>query len=212
VRAVTKKQRAARAAEGLGPLFEKHLFWNGDDATKLYLLNQLQMHYRVFNCEFWDGGTEAKPWNNKLFDLLTILAGELYPAFKKLPSRGGRPRLHRSYGLLALWPYAHEARLVQLFGAVKDELKRAGLPCGISDAAKQLVRRYAGKYPKWRYNNLNTTASLVRRGWQKISSEIKANPERILPADGSEPTGSDGKPYLPPLPSSRLRKTTQTPR
>ena len=204
---MTKKQRVARAAEGLALLFKKHLFWNGDAATTLHLLNLLQQHYGVSNCEYWDGGTEAQ---HRLFDLLTILAGELYPAFKKPPSKGGRPGLHR-YALSESWPFAHEARLVQLFGAVKDELKRAGHSCGISDAAKKLVPRYAGKHPKWRYNNLRTTDLLVRRGWQKIPSEIKANPERFLPADGSEPTGSDGKPYLPPLPSP-LRDATQTPR
>ena len=68
------------------------------------------------------------------------------------------------------------------------------------DVCGALVRRYSGKHPRWQYNDLKTASALERR-WQRISRAIKDQPEKYLPADGSEPVWFDGRRYLPPLPT-----------
>jgi hypothetical protein len=157
----------------------------------------LALHYRVYGTPFSEDFYPRPSNNDGLYQLLLELAGELYPAFKKPPPKGGRPRKYQS-GLLVDYPDAHAARLAQLFALEKQRRLRQGDPARTSDICGALVRRYSGKYPRWQYNDLKTASSLERR-WQKISPAIKQQPEKFLPADGSEPTWFDWR-YLPPLP------------
>lgn len=198
---MTKKQKVARRAVGLSPLLTPHLYWKSDPPDAFHLLRILALHYRVYGAPLGEDFYPKPSNNDGFYQLLLELAGELYPAFEKPPSKGGRPRrpvadlLHP----LAWYPNADAARLVQLVAQAKEQRKQRGDSAKIGDICNDLVRRYAGKYPDWRYNGLRSGASLKRHAWDKISKEVKAHPERFLPAPAYEPTRHDGRPYLPPL-------------
>ena len=199
---MTKKQRDAHRFAGLSALLKRHSYWKGSDDERAHLLNKLAIHYRVNTGGFPYpalGEIRGGPSKSELLDLLLAVAAELYPAFERPPSKGGRPNRYVS-GLFEDYPDAHAARLVQLFASVKKQKKQRDESATIPEICRALVRIYGGKYPNWHFNNLRTPTSLRRRGWDVISSEIKAHPERFLPADGREPLWMDGRPYLPPLP------------
>jgi hypothetical protein len=184
-------------------LLERHAFWRGDATTADALIERLAMRHGVtsrvapmFGWFLKDGPT-SQPLGKRWADLAISLAGVLYPAFEKLPNKGGRhPR--RFGGIFDPYPYADAARLVQLFDAIKKKLKQRGEPARVEDVCVILHLKYSkpGKYQKWRYNEMKV--STLKRAWEGISVEVKAHPERFLPLDESE-LFSLGR-QLPPLP------------
>jgi hypothetical protein len=179
-------------------LLERHLFWTGDDTAAVTLFEGLALHCGVtppFGL-FLENGPTAKPWASRLLDLVVALAAERYPAFEKPPSKGGRPRRRTKFLFTDPWPHAEAARLAQLFNFVKKELTRRGGAPRVVDICRELVRRYAGRHPEWAYNSMKSAGTL-QRAWERIPPEIKNQPGRFLPADGSEPFSLGRKDYLP---------------
>ena len=110
---MTKKQKIAKRMVGFAPLMKRHLYWESGPPDDFEILRKLALHYRVSGWPLYEDYYPKPRSNDGLFQLLLELAGELYPAFKKPPSKGGRPRKYHS-GLLVDYPDAHAARLAQL--------------------------------------------------------------------------------------------------
>jgi hypothetical protein len=198
---MTSKKRVKKHAAYLAALHEPHAFWKGNDASGVDLIELLARHYGVnapFGLFLTDGPT-SRPRADRWAVLAILLAGDLYPAFKRLPSKGGRPPRQIWEGILFPYPHAHAARFVQLFNVEKSELKRRGETSRVEDVCAVLKAKYCGKHPRWRYNNMRELSTL-KRALEDISEEIRAHPERFLPLDGSEPVSIDGEKYLPLLP------------
>jgi hypothetical protein len=195
------KKKAKKHPAHLAALYEPHAFWKGDDSAGVALIERLALHYGVnapFGLFLTDGPT-SRPRAERWAALAILLAGDLYPAFEKLPSKGGRPPRQIWEGILFPYPHAHAARFVQLFNVEKAELKRRGETSRVEDVCAVLGAKYCGKHPRWRYNNMESVKTL-KRAWENISHEVKAHPEQFLPLDGSEPVSIGGEKYLPPLP------------
>jgi hypothetical protein len=110
------------------------------------------------------------------FDLWFAVASEYVSAFRT-PRRGGAAtKQHRQRG--SAWPYAHEARLVQLVQYYRDENRRRGRshtrPTLFAEIAK-----HSKEYP-WKYKDLKKPSSFEQE-WKKISAQVKQNPANYLP-------------------------------
>src|SRR5262245_17008536 len=110
---MTKKQKQAKQFAAYSLLMKPHLYWESAPPHDFELLRKLALLYRVYGWPFYADSHSKIGEDDGIFQLLLELAGELYPAFKKSPSKGGRRRKYQS-GLLADYPDAHAARLVQL--------------------------------------------------------------------------------------------------
>jgi hypothetical protein len=179
-------------------------FWSSTPGESLRLLEALALRFRVNPpfASFLDRkALDSRSLETRWAQLALYLAGELFQEFEQPPQRKNAGRSARQFAF-PFDPYqdADDARLVQLFNVVKKELKRRGDSSQIKDVCAELVRRYAGKYPDWKHNKRKPAGTLERRGWYKIDKRIKADPERFLPGDGSEPLGPTGRPRLPQLP------------
>jgi hypothetical protein len=187
-------------------------FWTCKDAESTLLVEALALRMKAnapFALFFAEKPIDSRPMSERWAKLALALAGELFEEFEKPKQKkmlGRRPRQIDSIFNPLLNPWgaardaASDARLVQLFNAIKVKRQRRGESHRVRDICAELVRRYSGRYPGWAYNNLKTAASLERRGWQKVSREIKAHPDRHVPSDGSELFYPDGRPRLPPVP------------
>lgn len=212
-----KAKNIKRARALPARLFEQHAFWIGDDAASAQLIECLVLHYGVnppFGL-FLEDGPMSRSRAERWAHLALCLAGDLYPAFERRPlaRKGGRPALKRFINWFSPYPNADEARLVQLVDAISAELQHREVPSRNEDVLKEVVKRFSGKYPRWKYNGLETASSLKRHGWEKIPAHIKEHPETYLPPDGSEPLDAPGgRPYLPRVPLRRTARPTNTSR
>jgi hypothetical protein len=179
-------------------------FWASTPGESLRLLDALAIQFRVNPpfASFLDRkALDSRSLETRWAQLALCLAGELFQEFEQPPPRKKKGRSSRQFALtFDPYPHADDARLVELFNDAKEKLKRRGDSHRIDDVCAELVRRYAGKYPDWKYNNQLTAGTLKRHGWYNIDKQIKADPERFLPSDGIEPPGLTGRPRLPQLP------------
>lgn len=109
-------------------------------------------------------------------DLALALAQEYVPAFAIRGQSGAKKKRHRESGIA--WPYAHEARLVQLVDYFKRENIRLGLPHTRPTLFMKIAQHSNGCC--WKYKDLKKPSAFAQE-WKKISAEVKEKPSRFLP-------------------------------
>jgi hypothetical protein len=110
------------------------------------------------------------------FDLWFAVASECVPAFRTRRQGGAPRKQHRQSG--SAWPYAHQARLVQLVDKFREENIRLDLPRTRPTLFARIVRHSKGY--SWRYKDLKEASSFEQE-WKKIPREVRQNPARFLP-------------------------------
>jgi hypothetical protein len=109
-------------------------------------------------------------------DLALALARHYVPAFAIRRRSGAKKKKHRESG--PNWPYAHEARLVQLV----DHFKKENIQLGLSHTRPTLFKKISQHSIgySWKYKDLKKRSSFTQE-WKIIPRKVKEEPSRFLP-------------------------------
>jgi hypothetical protein len=108
------------------------------------------------------------------------LIRDFVPAFGKERATVGTPKKQHTK-IDPRFPHAHEARLVQIVGALRGMLTERGLPSTNEAAYARLLKILKGKpAPLWRYGKLKTQGAF-RQEWKAIPKEVRDNPNSYFP-------------------------------
>jgi hypothetical protein len=110
--------------------------------------------------------------------------------------RGRAGRKQQSHRIrYYFYPFASEARLVQLVDHFKSEIDRSGRRAKNRDAFRKILKTTA-KY-QWRYRDRRTMFSLEET-WKKIPKDVRERPSDFLPPEGLRPMPTTGGGLISP--------------
>ena len=174
---VDLKRRGA-AYSGVAPNLEvKPAYWNA--VLKEYGVKPLERRMAA-------GAHIDQAFSDLWHDLAVSLLRVHVRAFALRGRAGRKQQSHRirSYS----YPFASEARLVQLVGHFKSSVK-AGIRAKNRDAFQKILETTA-KY-QWRYRDRQTIGSL-EDDWKKIPKDVLERPSDFLPPEGLGPMPTTG--------------------
>jgi hypothetical protein len=148
------------------------------------LVDALLAHYKLAplpppSGPLFDPATDHE-LDKRMASLAFCLMQDFVPAFQK-PRKVGAPKQDHTRKEW-LFPSAHEARLVQIVGALRELLAKKNLPSTNKAAYEELVRILRkNPAPHWRYGKLRK-ASAFAQAWKLIPKDVKDNPDSHFPA------------------------------
>jgi hypothetical protein len=110
--------------------------------------------------------------------------------------RGRAGRKQQSHRIpYRFYPFASEARLVQLVDHFKSDIARSGRRPKNRDALRKILEITA-KY-QWRYRDRRKMVTL-EEAWKKIPKDVRERPSEFLPPEGLRPMPTTGGGLIPP--------------
>jgi hypothetical protein len=174
---VDLKRRGA-AYSGIAPNLEvKPAYWNA--VLKEYGVKPLERRMAA--------GTHIdQAFSDLWHDLAVSLLRVHVRAFAVRGRAGRKQKSHRIP--YRFYPFASEARLVQLVGHFKSDIARSGRRAKNRDAFRKILGTSA-KY-QWRYRDHREMVSL-EEAWKKIPKAVRDQPSDFLPPEGLRPDAAD---------------------
>jgi hypothetical protein len=155
--------------------------WSGADIDEC--LDALAVHYRL-NGRFsklpaqiiTSESEELRLWMGLAWGLMH----DFVPAFGKEKPKVGTPKqIHTKVD--GVFPHAHEARLVQIVGALRRMLTDRELPSTNTAAYNQLLRILkVSPAPLWRYGKYRKV-SAFQQAWKNIPKDVRDKPNSFFP-------------------------------
>lgn len=170
------KRKTFRIPEYRGVLATPESAYSGDRLS--FYLDALAEHYYQLP-PFQNLDKAAEDVEARLVRLVICLAMEIVPAFR-VPLKGGAPaRVRMLKG--DTFPFAHEARLVQLVTKFQSLLKAADRSAARTHAYNQIILLLKKRpTPHWAYGGL-TKQSSFGQAWKHIPKNVKTTPAAFLP-------------------------------
>jgi hypothetical protein len=155
--------------------------WDGKHIDDCF--DALADHYRL-KCRFSDlpshigvlPDKETKFWMGLAWGLVR----DFVPAFGKEKPKVGTPKqIHTQVD--GVFPHAHEARLVQIVGALRRMLTDRELPSTKTAAYNQVLRILkVSPAPLWRYGKYRKV-SAFQQAWKSIPKDVRDKPNSYFP-------------------------------
>jgi hypothetical protein len=181
---VDLKRRGA-AYSGIAPNLEvKPAYWNA--VLKAYGVKPLE--HRIAAGTHIDQAF-SEIWHDLAMSLLRVHVR----AFALRGRAGRKQQSHRIR--YYFYPFASEARLVQLVDHFKSEIDRSGRRAKNRDAFRIILKTTA-KY-QWRYRDRRMMETL-EEAWKKIPKDVRERPSDFLPPEGLRPMPTTGGGVISP--------------
>jgi hypothetical protein len=108
------------------------------------------------------------------------LMRDFVPAFGDKKPGPGKPKQKHTQRQ-ALFPYAHEARFVQIVRALRDLLDKKEMPVTNQAAYRQLIRILrSNPAPRWLYGHLKEPNAFAQV-WKSVPDGVKDDPDSYFP-------------------------------